>query len=189
MQNRFLRLQLVYRVVTRYYIGILATNLIFLPIWKILPMKMRRRYSNVVVTWLTLLVSLVAWFVAAFIVTWLESYTSQLGIPLWVYSICIMLICVFVGIILCWSLPPTPKGKNKVSVATHLLRGLACMCCIFVSRWLSSSGLGMFAGAFSGFPAIFSTSIVSVSLAQGASVATGAVGPMIIGGCAYSMER
>ena len=152
-------------------------------------MKMRRRYSNVVVTWLTLLVSLVAWFVAAFIVTWLESYTSQLGIPLWVYSICIMLICVFVGIILCWSLPPTPKGKNKVSVATHLLRGLACMCCIFVSSWLSSSGLGMFAGAFSGFPAIFSTSIVSVSLAQGASVATGAVGPMIIGGCAYSMER
>lgn len=45
-------------------------------------------------------------------------------------------------------------------------------------------GLGLFAGAFSGFPAIFSTTMVSVSLAQGASVSTGAVGPMIIGGCA-----
>ena len=103
---------------------------------------------------------------------------------IWTFSIIIMLICVVVGFMLCWSLAPTPKGHHKVEWYTHLLRGLTAALCICVTSWLSSSGLGLFAGAFSGFPAIFSTSIVSVSLAQGASVSTGAVGPMIIGGCA-----
>ena len=95
-----------------------------------------------------------------------------------------MFICVVVGVFLCWSLPPTPKGKNHVKWYIHIIRGLAAFLCICCTSILNSSGLGLFAGAFSGFPAIFSTSIVSVSLAQGASVSTGAVGPMIIGGCA-----
>ena len=140
--------------------------------------------KNTPIVFLTLFISLIAWFAAAVFVTWLEELTASLSVPIFTFSLCIMLICVVCGFILCWSLPPTPKGKNHVKWYTHLLRGLAACFCIFISSWMSSSGLGLFAGAFSGFPAIFSTSIVFVSLAQGASVSTGAVGPMIIGGCA-----
>ena len=95
-----------------------------------------------------------------------------------------MIVCAVAGFVLCWSLPPTPKGKNHVAWYTHCLRGLTSAICIIITNFLTSSGWGLFAGAFAGFPAIFSTSIVSVSLAQGAAVSTGAVGPMIIGGCA-----
>lgn len=165
-------------------IGIFATNLFFLPVWKILPAKLEKRMKNVTLTLFTLFISLVAWFVSAVFMTWLETVVSNAGIPIWAFSIVVMLICVVVGTILCWSLPPTPKGKNHVKWYIHCIRGLAAFLCICCTSLLNSSGLGLFAGAFSGFPAIFSTSIVSVSLAQGASVSTGAVGPMIIGGCA-----
>ena len=140
--------------------------------------------NNTRVTFVTLVVSIIAWFIAAVFVSWLEEVTAKIGMKIWTFSIIVMLICAVVGFILCWSLAPTPKGNHKVKWYTHLLRGLTAALCICVTSWLSSSGLGLFAGAFSGFPAIFSTSIVSVSLAQGASVSTGAVGPMIIGGCA-----
>ena len=157
--------------------------------WKILPSKLEKRFSNTAVTFITLLISLVIWFLAAFLVTWLETVVSGIGVHIWLFSLVIMLICMVVGFMLCWGLPPTPKGTKRVKWYIHLLRGFAAMFCIFVSNWLSSSGLGLFAGAFSGFPAIFSTSIVSVSLEQGASVSTGAVGPMIIGGCAFGLRR
>lgn len=165
-------------------IGILATNLFFLPVWKIIPGKLEKRMKNVPLTLFTLLVSLIAWFVSALFMTWLETVSSEAGFPIWLFSIIVMLVCVVVGTILCWSLPPTPKGKNRVKWYIHCIRGMAAFLCICCTSLLNSSGWDIFAGAFSGFPAIFSTSIVSVSLAQGASVSTGAVGPMIIGGCA-----
>ena len=166
-------------------IGIFATNLFFLPVWKIVPKKLEKRMKNVPITLLTLVLSLIAWFVSAIFMTWLEGIINQRGIPILAFSFIVMLICVVVGFVLCWSLPPTPKGKNPVKWYIHVIRGMAAFLCICCTSLLNSSGLGIFAGAFSGFPAIFSTSIVSVSLAQGAAVSTGAVGPMIIGGCAY----
>ena len=165
-------------------IGIFATNLFFLPVWKILPGKLEKRMKNVPLTFFTLLISLITWFVSAIFMTWLETVVSTLGVPIWLFSLIVMFICVIVGVFLRWSLPPTPKGENHVKSYIHIIRGLAAFLCICCTSILNSSGLGLFAGAFSGFPAIFSTSIVSVSLAQGASVSTGAVGPMIIGGCA-----
>lgn len=165
-------------------IGIIATNLVFLPVWKILPSRLEKRMKNSTVVFYTLVVSLVMWFVAAILVTWIHELTAKQGMQLWAFSLIVMAICVVVGIVLCWRLPPTPKGTHRVHWYTHILRGLAAAICICISSLLSSSGLGLFAGAFSGFPAIFSTTMVSVSLAQGASVSTGAVGPMIIGGCA-----
>ena len=41
-----------------------------------------------------------------------------------------MFICVIVGVFLCWSLPPTPKGKNHVKWYIHIIRGLAAFLCI-----------------------------------------------------------
>ena len=165
-------------------IGIIATNLIFLPVWKILPPRLEKRMKNTTVVFYTHIVSLIMWFIAAVIVTWIHEITARQGMQLWIFSLIVMVVCAVVGTVLCWRLPPTPKGTQKVHWYTHIYRGLAAAFCICISSWLSSSGLGLFAGAFSGFPAIFSTTMVSVSLAQGASVSTGAVGPMIIGGCA-----
>ena len=62
------------------------------------------------------------------------------------------------------------------------MRGLAAAIAIFVSGILSQTGLGIIAGAMVTFPAIFLTTMVSVSLAQGADVSTGAIGPMLFGG-------
>lgn len=129
-------------------IGIIATNLVFLPVWKILPSRLEKRMKNSTVVFYTLVVSLVMWFVAAILVTWIHELTAKQGMQLWAFSLIVMAICVVVGIVLCWRLPPTPKGTHKVHWYTHILRGLAAAICICISSLLSSSGLGLFAGAF-----------------------------------------
>lgn len=53
---------------------------------------------------------------------------------------------------------------------------------MFISGVLSQTDAGAVAGTLTTFPAVFLTTMVSVSLAQGADVVTGAIGPLMIGG-------
>lgn len=68
-------------------IGIIATNLVFLPVWKILPSRLEKRMKNSTVVFYTLVVSLVMWFVAAILVTWIHELTAKQGMQLWAFSL------------------------------------------------------------------------------------------------------
>ena len=161
--------------------GIFATDLLFMPTWKILPPRLPKTWKNGKKVLVTTLVAIFFWLIGAIIIVSLQSLAKSMGIKMWTFSICTVLIAILFGVCLCWRLPPTPAGKNSVKWYTHLCRGIAAFCTLFISGILSQSGLGVVAGAMATFPALFLTAMVSVSLSQKAEVATGAIGPLILG--------
>jgi hypothetical protein len=163
-------------------IGSFGTCVLFMPIWKVLPPKLPKKWPNGGRVFSTLGVSLVVWFVGAFLLVYLHNVLSKVGVSMYSFAICLALITSIFGAFLCWTLPPTPAGKNKVKWYIHLCRGLAAATAIFISGILSQTGAASIAGVVTNFPAIFATTMVSVSLAQGADVSTGAIGPLILGG-------
>lgn len=163
-------------------IGMFCTNILFMPTWKYLPPYFPKQWSNGISVTVMTLVSLVIWFVSVVVVTLFQQWLSSFGVTMFVFCFALLLFTVCCGVDLCWRLPPTPAGKNKVKWYVHLARGFVASLAIFASGVLSQSGSGVAAGAVSTFPAMFITTMVSVSLAQGADVSTGAIGPLLLGG-------
>ena len=161
--------------------GILATDIMFMPTWKILPPKLPKNWRNGYKVIVTTVVGLVLWFICAVATILVQSFLKTKGVSMWAISVTIVLFCAIFGACLCWNLPPTPAGKNKVKWYVHLCRGLAAFCALFICGIMSQMGLGVVAGAMGSFPAVFLTTMVSVSLSQSADVATGAIGPLIMG--------
>lgn len=85
------------------------------------------------------------------------------------------------GVAACLRPIPAPKGDKKVGWLSLLSRGVLAAGAIGFSVWLSSVGGALASGLAATFPAIFVTTMVSLWLAQGEAVPTGAVGPMILG--------
>ena len=162
--------------------GVFATNVCFMPIWKVLPPRLPKKWSNGLSVLVSTIVSLLVWFVAAMIVLLIQRALAMIGMTMLFYTLILVILTCLIGGYLCWNLPPTPAGKNPVKWYIHVARGLVAGAAIFVSGILSQTDAGIAAGAASTFPAIFLTTMVSVSLAQGADVSTGAIGPMILGG-------
>jgi|TARA_B110000116_G_scaffold271404_1_gene292073 hypothetical protein len=82
---------------------------------------------------------------------------------------------------------PTPRGQNRVSILTLLVRGLAAAASIGIAVWLAGLGNPLASGIMSIFPAIFTTSMVALWLAQGEAVPAGAIGPMMFGSQSVSL--
>ena len=163
-------------------IGMFCTNILFMPTWKYLPPYFPKQWSNGISVTVMTLVSLVIWFVSVVVVTLFQQWLSSFGVTMFAFCFALLLFTVLCGVALCWHLPPTPAGKNKVKWYVHLARGFVASLAIFASGVLSQSGSGVAAGAVSTFPAMFITTMVSVSLAQGTDVSTGAIGPLLLGG-------
>lgn len=165
--------------------GMFATDVLFMPTWKVVPQRLPKKWSNGLKITATTLIGIISWCIGAICTILVQELVIKIGVSMWVFGICIIVITATVGVCLCWNLPPTPAGKNKVKLITHLSRGIAAAVFVFISGVLSQIGVGKLAGLMSTFPAIFATTMVSVSLAQGAEVSTGAIGPLIMGGMSY----
>lgn len=85
------------------------------------------------------------------------------------------------GVIACWDLPPAPRGHRPVGPGVLAARGLLAAAAIGLSVALARTGSPLAAGVASVFPAIFTTTMASLWLAQGEAVQGGAVGPMMLG--------
>ena len=91
------------------------------------------------------------------------------------------------GIWACKDGVPAPKGKQPVAPLVLLSRGLLSGTAVGFSAWISGLGYPILAGMASVFPAIFLTTMVSVWLAQGEAVQSGAVGPMMLGSSSVAL--
>lgn len=159
-----------------------ATNICFLPLWKLIPsFCQKKKVLGFFALPFTVIGSLLAWFVSAFILGGLEVLLSKILFPVWLYSILVMAACVYIGASLCTRIPP-PTEKHQEKCCMKIARSITITLCVIGSCVVSSLGPLIF-DFFSGFPAIFSSSIVSVSFAQVALLPTGDIGPMILGGC------
>jgi hypothetical protein len=68
-----------------------------------------------------------------------------------------------------------------------VVRGLAAAASIGIAVWFAGLGNPLASGVMSIFPAIFTTSMVALWLAQGEAVPTGAIGPMMLGSQSVSL--
>lgn len=165
------------------FIGVVGTNIFFMPCWKFIPpILVKKNMKGASVVWTTLFIATIVWFIVATILVLSLEAIKNNNHSIFTFAVIVMSISSVVAFALCWNPPPTPKGTKKVPPYIHLCRGLASGIIIFLSSWLSQLGIGVIAGALSTFPAIYSTTMVSVSLMQGAGVSTGAIGPMLAGG-------
>ena len=162
--------------------GMFGTCILFMPCWKIVPPLIPRKWTNGSRIIASVIISLVVWFTGVMILIYLQGMVNSLGMSTIAYGILIMAVSVVCGVCFCWYLPPTPAGKNKVKLHIYLARGLMASLSIFISGILSQTSPGAAAGAMSTFPAMFLTTMVSVSISQGPEVAAGAIGPLMLGG-------
>ena len=162
--------------------GMFGTCILFMPCWKVVPPLLPRKWTNGARIVASVVISLVVWFTGAMVLILLQGVFNSMGLSTITYGILIMVVSVICGVCFCWYLPPTPAGKNKVKWYIYLARGFMASCSIFISGILSQTSSGAAAGAMSTFPAMFLTTMVSVSISQGPEVAVGAIGPLMMGG-------
>lgn len=152
----------------------------FLYCWRLIPRLLPDWPVRLLLPCVTAL-SLVAWFAAAVGAVLgmgaLRDITSSLAPLGWAVTGCIAA----VGVLACLRAPRSPRGSRKVGAITLVGRGLFAGSAISVAVWLVAVSGPIAAGVAAIFPAIFTTTMVSLWLSQGRAVQAGAVGPMMLG--------
>ncbi len=158
--------------------GILV-NAIFLLVWKHVALQTTRNGKSNLIRAIS--VSLSAWILGAICVVWiLHAFAFEMLNEMEV-ALTGPFALVFTGLVSSKNSHPSPIGTNTVKLRVLLARGsiagIAISCCV----WVGSMGYPITAGIISIFPAIFLTTMVSLSISQHQAVPIGAIGPMILG--------
>jgi hypothetical protein len=158
-------------------------NVGFLFLWRVLPrrLKLEHPLGRIVVLSVS---SLALWLLAALVVTRGARLALDAGLNANLLAVGGIVAMVGWGAAACAKNPPAPRGTRSVALAVHLSRGVLAATAIAVAVWLASSGGPLAAGVASIFPAIFLTTMVALTMAQGSEVQAGAVGPMMLGSAA-----
>lgn len=163
----------------------MLVNAAFLYLWRVVPEhlpqgSLPKRLAT------TLTVTLFAWALGAALLTGGLVAARSMGWPLLPTAIALTLVTLLVGALACRNRPPAPRGSRSVKALVLLSRGGLAAVAIGTAVLLSKSGVPLLAGMAAVFPAIFLTTMVSLWLAQGEAVPSGAVGPMMLGSASVS---
>jgi len=79
-----------------------------------------------------------------------------------------------------------PSGKHKIGYLTMFMRGLLAAISISIGVFLTEVDETA-AGIATTFPAIFTTTMISLWISQDSAVSVGAVGPLLMGSVSVSM--
>ncbi|MBT4059747.1 MAG: hypothetical protein HOE69_05510 [Euryarchaeota archaeon] len=164
----------------------LVVNALFLLLWRVIPDKIpewRFGYRLVAITAITL----ASWGVLASVGILSFEWNINLGLAPLMIGIGWLLIGLILGFVATHEHQPAPRGAKKVTYVTLLSRGIAAAASIGISVWLAGIGAPLISGIMSIFPAIFTTSMVALWLAQGEAVPAGAIGPMMFGSQSVSL--
>ena len=157
-------------------------NALFLFSWRWFPPRLSAELSPNKKLSIVVILSLLVWMVGAFLLVFLWDFVQDPFLWGWLGALSLLSF----GIVSCLNNPPAPKGSKKISLFVLFNRGLLASCTVGLSIWLSSLGVPVLAGMSAVFPAIYLTAMVSIWLAQGEDVQTGAIGPMILGSVAVA---
>jgi hypothetical protein len=163
----------------------MLVNAVFLHLWRVIPRRLpagRGRLAR------TLALSLLGWLgLALAALALLATVRARAPAMLLPFAISIAIAAWVFGVIACLDGVPAPGGTRSVRPAILLARGGLAAAAVGLSIHLGGLGLGLASGLCSVFPAIFLTTMVSLWLAQGEDVPTGAVGPMMLGSSSVSV--
>ena len=139
----------------------LILNAGFLYLWRVVPPLIPQWKFGLRLTSITI-VSLSIWCLfAGLSILGFNILTNAGMAPLTIASLALV-IGLVVGFAATTQHRPTPKGQNKVSFLTLLMRGLAAAASIGIAVWLAGLGNPLASGIMSIFPAIFTTSMVAL---------------------------
>ena len=153
-------------------------DVMYLHCWKYIP-----EYFSHINVYCLLFISLIIWFICAFICYLLIS-TYLVSASIIVYQILaigITIILIIIGIIGNIKHYESPKGSNRVSLKTHLIRGCGAGIIVLVVSLSAELNHTIIAGLFNSFPVMFTVSMTSLWITQGKAVSLGAISPMILG--------
>jgi len=153
-------------------------NVFFLWVWQVLPERLSQTEKTKRIV-LTTLVSLVVWSIGAFLLVSLLKVCTSEQRRLMAWGALVLMGSI--GLFATYRVRPSPKGTRKVSMTQWIMRGLFAAVAIGLSVAIAKSGMAIAAGMASVFPALFLTTMVSLSFAQDAEVSAGAVGSMMLG--------
>jgi len=157
-------------------------NTLFLWLWRVLPPRLPSWGLHAQLA-VVLALALAAWCAgAATTVVALDRITLD-ALPVGVAATCAALL---VGVVACLPGVPAPRGSRRVGIGVLVARGLLAASAIAAAVILAGMGGPLVAGMAACFPAIFTTTMVSLWLSQGQAVPAGAVGPMMLGGTSVS---
>jgi hypothetical protein len=154
---------------------------IFLWQWRYWPSRLPQAWSFGKRLTAMLLISFSVWFIMAAIVVSIEQSALQSTDSIVAFGIASYFAVGVSGLIASLKPLEAPKGSKSVGWKMMLARGCAAGTAITICVGLSSVN-GIIAGMASTFPAIFSTIMVGLWVAQGSAVSAGAAGPMVLGG-------
>jgi hypothetical protein len=164
----------------------MLVNAMFLHLWRVVPRNLPPHIQKRL-AW-TLALALTGWFVLALfsllLLSLVRSAAPQALLP---FALSIAAAAWIFGVIACLDGAPAPGGTRAVRPAVILTRGVLAAAAVGGAIHLGSLGLGIASGLCSTFPAIFLTTMVSLWLAQGEAVPTGAIGPMMLGSTSVSV--
>ena len=164
----------------------LILNAGFLYLWRVVPPLIPEWKFGVRLTSITV-VSLTIWGIFALLSIRGFNLLTTAGISPLTIGWLALVVGLVVGFGATIQHRPTPRGQNRVSILTLLVRGLAAAASIGIAVWLAGLGNPLASGIMSIFPAIFTTSMVALWLAQGEAVPAGAIGPMMFGAQSVSL--
>jgi hypothetical protein len=163
----------------------MLVNAMFLHLWRVVPRNLPPRV-HARLGW-TLALALFGWVVQALLsfllLSLVRSAAPEALLP---FALTIAGAAWIFGVIACLDGVPAPGGTRAVRPAVILARGVLAAAAVGGAVHLGGLGLGIASGLCSTFPAIFLTTMVSLWLAQGESVPTGAIGPMMLGSTSVS---
>ncbi len=131
--------------------------------------------------------ALLGWLAGAVLVVLSGSIWTQARLPLLPLAMLTTLAILALGLRACLQPWPAPKGLRHVGPLTLLARGALAALAVGGAVLIASTGHPLLAGLASVFPAIFTTTMVSLWISQGEAVPTGAVGPMMLGSASVAV--
>lgn len=159
-------------------------NAAYLLLWRLLPPRLPTGSPRLP---LVLLGALTGWALGATLVVLGGAAWTAAGWPMLPLALVTTLVMLILGMRACLRPWPAPRGGQRVGPLVLLARGSLAATAIGAAVLIASTGHPLLAGLASVFPAIFTTTMVSLWLSQGEAVPTGAVGPMMLGSASVAV--
>ena len=148
-------------------------NCLYLYMWRILPNHLNASYSSKRRLLLTLIISLSVWLLGATSLYFYNVYVTQSYINrARISGILFYALHLVTGVYACFNHVDAPKGTQTVSLKLLIIRGFAGFVIMSTAMYFGSVN-AVLGSIFSTFPVIYTTTMVSVWLAQGTQVSLG----------------
>ncbi len=158
-------------------------NAAFLASWHVLPKWLHAPTASATL-WRCIVGSLALWAVLSLGWVLLMRAAALSATAATALGVGALVVTAVLGVVLCSTERPSPRGMNLVPWAVLAARGVGAGLAIVVALVIAQTGHAILGGMAVTFPAIFLTTIVGTWMSHGREVPAGAVGPMVLGSCA-----